>query len=288
MRLIGHLPTEDSAAQFSDYLYVEGISNVIESEKEGWAVWIHAEEQLDKARELLSGYRAAPNDAKFQRQARQARDLRKRDVAEEAAAEKRFFDRSRIFRATMGYRVGPLTIVLIALCVIVAVLSRLGEDVQFSTLLLIKLPEVFAGQVWRLITPIFLHLGLLHLLFNMLWLFDLGGMIERAQGTWRLALLVLVIGVASNVAQYLGKGPNFGGMSGVVYGLLGYVWMKGKNDPASGLFLHPQTVTMMLLWFFLGFTPVLPNIANITHGAGLFLGCAWGYLSSLWVNRQRP
>jgi GlpG protein len=93
--------------------------------------------------------------------------------------------------------------------------------------------------------------------------------------------------VISNLAQYLGKGPLFGGMSGVVYGLLGYVWMKGKNDPASGLFLHPQTVTMMLLWFFLGFTPVLPNIANITHGAGLFLGCAWGYLSSLWVNRRR-
>src|SRR5262245_48427364 len=120
MRLIGHLPTEDSAARFSDYLYVEGISNVIEAEKEGWAVWIHAEEQIDKARELLSGYRAAPDDARFQRQARQARERRKRDVAEEAAAEKRFFDRSRIFRSTMGYRAGPLTVVLIAASVTIA------------------------------------------------------------------------------------------------------------------------------------------------------------------------
>ena len=83
------------------------------------------------------------------------------------------------------------------------------------------------------------------------WLRDLGSMIEERQSTRRLALLVFTISAASNLAQYLVSGPRFGGMSGVVYGLLGYIWIRGKFDPSSGLFLHPTTVQMMLIWFVL-------------------------------------
>jgi GlpG protein len=70
-------------------------------------------------------------------------------------------------------------------------------------------------------------------------------------------------------------------MSGVIYGLLGYVWLRGKFDPASGLFLHPSTVTMMIIWFFACFTRWLGPIGNWAHAAGLVMGMAWGYLSSL-------
>jgi GlpG protein len=77
----------------------------------------------------------------------------------------------------------------------------------------------------------------------------------------------------------------FGGMSGVVYALLGYVWMRGKYDPASGLFVPPPTVTMMLIWFVAGWTGILGPIANMAHGAGLVLGMAWGYFSS-WRYRR--
>src|SRR5947209_20418782 len=109
------------------------------------------------------------------------------------------------------------------------------------------LEEVARGEVWRLVTPIFIHLGPLHLFFNMLWLLDLGSMIEVRQGTWRFALLILGTAIISNLAQLYLVGPDFGGMSGVVYGLLGYAWMKGKFDPSAGIFVHPQTVTMMLI-----------------------------------------
>jgi GlpG protein len=73
----------------------------------------------------------------------------------------------------------------------------------------------------------------------------------------------------------------FGGMSGVVYGLLGYVWIRGKFDPGSGLYLHPTTVIMMILWFLACFTPLVPNVANAVHTVGFGMGIAWGYLSSL-------
>ena len=144
------------------------------------------------------------------------------------------------------------------------------------------LPEIRHGEVWRLITPIFIHFHVLHILFNMLWLRDLGSMIESRQSSTYLLVLVLVIAACSNVAQfYFGHAPNFGGMSGVVYGLLGYIWIRGKLDPGSGLYLHAYTVMMMLIWLVVCFTGYIGAIANAAHVAGLIMGMAWGWLSSL-------
>jgi GlpG protein len=107
-------------------------------------------------------------------------------------------------------------------------------------------------------------------------------MIEGRQSSTYLLVLVLVIAACSNLAQfYFGHAPNFGGMSGVVYGLLGYIWIRGKFDPASGLFLHPSTVTMMLIWLVACFSGILGPIANYAHLVGLLMGAAWGYLASL-------
>src|SRR2546430_2659564 len=113
------------------------------------------------------------------------------------------------------------------------------------------LSEIRHGELWRLITPIFIHFGILHILFNMMWLRDLGSMIEARQSSLHLLILVVIIAVCSNLGQVLlDHWPVFGGMSGVIYGLLGYVWIRGKLDPGSGLFLHPSTVTMMIVWSF--------------------------------------
>ena len=73
-------------------------------------------------------------------------------------------------------------------------------------------------------------------------------------------------------------------MSGVVYGLFGYVWMKGKYDPGEGMFLHPSTIMIMLFWFAFCFVGPM-NIANGAHAGGLAVGTLWGYLSSTVVRR---
>ena len=132
--------------------------------------------------------------------------------------------------------------------------------------------EVRQGQVWRLITPIFIHFGLLHILFNLWWLKDLGSMVEACQSKRQLLLLVVVIGIASNLGQYFWAGPGFGGMSGVVYGLLGYIWIRGKLDPGSGLFLNQVSLIIMLAWFFACLVGVIPHVANGTHVVGLVGG----------------
>lgn len=292
MRMIGHLPTESSAGTFSDFLYVEGITNLIEAEKDGWAIWIHSEDQLEKAKELLLSYLGNPKDPKYQKNTQKVAELMEQDQQEQKAAQKRTYTRKTIFRSMLPQRVGPLTLVMICACLGVAAWSRLGENRDALSVLLITmygrgLPELAKGEVWRVVTPIFIHFGILHLVFNMLWLADLGTMIESRKGTGRFALLVLVVAVTSNLGQFYNGGPFFGGMSGVVYGLLGYAWMKGRLDPASGLFVHPQTMSMMLIWLVLCMTPLIPHVANTAHAVGLAVGVAWGFLASLRAFRKQ-
>ena len=305
MRMIGHLPNEPGARIFGDFLYACGIDNQIEAERDGlWALWVHDEEQLEKAKSLLAEFRRNPSDQKYREARTAAEERRLRAARENESARKRYFDSSKIFPATrLGF--GVLTAVLIAISVVVGVLSRGAYSMGDFNQRVIQplsvtsysltgrylrwtkgLREIREGQVWRVITPIFIHFGPLHLIFNMMWLFDLGTMIERRQGTRLLALLVVVIAATSNLAQYFWRGPDFGGMSGVVYGLIGYIWMRGRFDPRSGLYLHPTTVTMAMIWFVLCLVNVIPNVANTVHAVGLGVGLAWGFLSSQIAGRR--
>lgn len=285
MRMIGHVESEPAARTFGDYLYVKGIKNQVEAEGDGrWAIWIHAEDELEQARHLLRNFLANPNDNTVRQTAERARELMAREEKSEAAARKRHFDRDRLFPSGGLRSAGVLTLSLIAISILVYVVREFTRAAWLTDYLFISdpfifskdLPEVREGQIWRLLTPIFLHFNVLHILFNMLWMRDLGSMMETRLGTVQLAILVVVIGVSSNLAQYFASGPNFGGMSGVVYGLLGYVWMRGKIDPGSGLFLHPSTVMMMLIWLVFGYTNILP-MANTVHTVGLVSGVVWGF-----------
>jgi len=192
----------------------------------------------------------------------------------------------------MALQLGPVTAVLIGICAAVALLSRLGENNDVLDKLFISinpeskaLPEVMHGEVWRLATPLFLHFGWIHLIFNMMWLKDLGSAIERVFGRTTLLLQVFGIGILSNLGEYFFSRPFFGGMSGVVYGMLGFLWMKSKFDPGCGLRLSKQTIVMMIAWFFICMTGALGDIANYAHGFGLALGMAWGYLAPKTVRQ---
>ncbi len=194
------------------------------------------------------------------------------------------------FRIWLKY--SRLTATLIATSVIVSLLSGLGKDYQSMHFLFISeyrqgLPEILSGEVWRLITPIIIHFGLLHIAFNMMWLYDLGSAIEQRQGMMRMAILVVVTAVLPNLAQYFWNGPGFGGMSGVVYGLLAYVWIQGKLNPRAGIDLHQHIVIMMLIWFFVCWFGLVGNIANMAHTVGLVCGAILGLIFSPQIWRKR-
>lgn len=302
MRVIGHLPSEASALIFSDYLYVQGIVNQVDEETEGWGVWIHSEDEISRARAILEAYRHSPDDPKYRKKAGLAGARRARETADEEAAERRVEENTETLRASMPYGLGALTAVLLVLCVSVHVLKVSGYEANVLGELTITrfweqtgggyrvepgLQEIRHGEFWRLLTPVMVHADWLHLFFNMMCLFSLGSLIEARQSTGKLGLLFLALGVMSNLAQYWYAGSRFFGMSGVAYGLLGYAWLRGKFNPASGLFVHPHTVAIMLIWFVLCFSAVVPNVANGAHAAGLGLGALWGFLESLPSLRRR-
>jgi GlpG protein len=306
MRLIGHLTDEPGAVAFGDYLLVQGIKNQIESEKNGsWGIWIHSDDDIPRSRDFLAQYLANPSDAKYRQAARQARELVEGEEKDSEAYRKRVRTARQIWPSFLMGGMGPVTLVFIAISIGVAIYSKIPlsftgwperepiKNLFITTPQVIDnylmwhkgLPEIRSGQIWRLITPIFIHGNLLHIFFNLLWLRDLGTMIERRQTSWHLLCLVLATAALSNLGQYLMSGPEFGGMSGVVYGLLGYVWIRGKFDPASGLFLHRETVVMMIFWLFLCFTNAFGPIANTAHVVGLVVGMAWGFISGRFASR---
>jgi GlpG protein len=141
------------------------------------------------------------------------------------------------------------------------------------------LPEVMQGEIWRLITPVFLHFSFLHILFNGMWMKDLGSLIESFKGKGYYLLLLLSSGVLSNLAQYFVSKNPFGGLSGIVYALLGFIWMNKHFDENTTYALPKKDIWMLIGWFFLCFTGVFGPIANTAHGVGLAVGMLFGILS---------
>ena len=171
---------------------------------------------------------------------------------------------------------------LIGLSVAATLLSDFSHRQEISRWLMLSdsgmnLTELWHGQLWRLWTPMLLHANTFHLIFNMYWLYVLGSAIEIRMGTKVLAGLVFATQLAASLGQVFVDQPDFVGISGAVYGLFGYVWMKTRYDPGAGLFLDSGTIMLMVAWLFVG--PYLTNdpVANSAHFAGLAAGIALGY-----------
>lgn len=197
----------------------------------------------------------------------------------------------------------PVTAGLLVITLGLALLTNLGNNYSlvapFSFFLMYTTPEPYLiggwqhllTQPWRLITPIWLHFGILHLVFNCLWWWELGRRIELQQSGKKLLWLLLLTAILSNLAQAW-QGINlFGGLSGVIYGLLGYIWLWDKlNKP---VFLLPEGIVIfMLAWLVLGFTDVLAmvgagNMANMAHLGGLLSGLGLALIMTMLKSRNR-
>ncbi|QRY78677.1 rhomboid family intramembrane serine protease [Pseudomonas sp. PDNC002] len=147
------------------------------------------------------------------------------------------------------------------------------------------------GQWWRLFSPMLIHFGWLHLAMNAMWYWELGRRIEYRQGPWMLLGLSLGFGLVSNVVQYGVSGPSlFGGLSGVLYGLLGHCWIFQRMAPTPAYQLPKGVVAMMLIWLLVCLSGVIDllgfgSIANGAHVGGLVAGCLSGLIVGLLARR---
>jgi GlpG protein len=203
-------------------------------------------------------------------------------------------------------RFSPVTAGVLALTLIVALLTKLGDNLEIvgwltfqevhrmgDYLFFVPLEDSLrAGQWWRLVSPMLLHFGVLHIAFNSLWYWELGRRIESRQGGLVLALLTLLFSLVSNCAQYRFTGPSlFGGLSGVLYGLLGHCWLFQRLAPTPAYRLPPGVLVMMLAWLLICMTGIFEllqfgAIANAAHVGGLLTGCLTGLLGGMLARRS--
>lgn len=174
---------------------------------------------------------------------------------------------------------------------IVSYFQNPGQTLLFDAPLFEKIRQ---GQIWRLFTPILLHGDLLHLLFNMLWLFVLGKQMEQRLGHLRFIVFILIAAAITNTAQYLMTGPNFLGFSGVLCAMLTFIWMRQRKTPWEGYQLQRSTFLFILIFVFgmlalqlLVFSleiytkhALAISIANTAHIAGLLIGLLLGNMNA--------
>lgn len=289
MRQVGFLSSVDAAEQFADYLRANGIACSVDQGPNGYRVWVQDDDLVPAAREELPRFLAEPNHERYRNAGRLAQIRLQQDQARARAARDLQVDVASRWNRPLTQEI-PVTIGLVAISVVVALLTGLRPnfaDPRINQLFFSSdgsFQPILKGEFWRVITPIFLHFTLMHIVFNMMMTYQLGMAIEQMRGSLRLLLMVIVIAAFSNAAQFWFGGerffghwvgnPHFGGMSGVAYGLFGYVWIKGRLDPDSGFDLPQQTVVMMLVWYMLCVLEVIPHVANWCHGVGLITGVA--------------
>jgi GlpG protein len=303
VRRIGTIEGEAAARSFTDYLLTQRIRAQLRGSGPSQDVWVEDEEHLDKARSELDLFLRSSGDERYRKASDAAGALRRQAAADDELRRRNYVDlrtRWHIDRTS----VPALASTLIGICFLVAAFTRMGGQLEpYGDRLLLAeilrdggkiywdgLSSIWEGhQYWRLITPIFLHFGALHILFNMWWLFDLGGMIEREKGSLTLAGLVLITGILGNLSEYAwSEHPMFGGMSGVTYGLFGYLWYVGPRERNPRLGIDIETTQLMALWLVLCMTGIMGDIANAAHLGGLVAGIAWGFLSiKLGAFKQR-
>ena len=204
-------------------------------------------------------------------------------------------------------RYAKATALVLLLSIIVGAVTLLGENLdtmRWLTFLDFRIvgeyihfvplaDSLAAGQWWRLVTPMLIHFGILHLAMNGMWYWELGRRIEARQGSINLLGLTMLFSLASNYAQYTFGGPGlFGGLSGVLYGLLGHCWIYQLLAPNPAYRLPRGVLVMMLVWLVVCLSGLVSmigfgEIANAAHVGGLVAGCITGLLGGLYSRHKR-
>jgi len=179
---------------------------------------------------------------------------------------------------------GPVTLLVMALCTCLFILQLIGLNLYTSLSFHQDLSQLSGWQIWRFVTPAFLHFSALHLIFNLMWWWYLAGLVERQLGTSKLLTLLLVGAVIPNLLEFLLSGPDFGGLSAVVNALVGYCWIVGRMKPDGEVKLQDGIFIFMVVWLAIGFSGLLGNnLANAAHLSGLAIGLLHG-----WLDGRKP
>ena len=152
--------------------------------------------------------------------------------------------------------------------------------------------DIWNGHVWGLITTVYIHASVWHLLFNMIWLVQLGRLLERSLPPIIYLLFLAAAAAVGSACEMLISGQTGIGMSGVVYAMFGLMWAGRGTYPAWGSIATRDNLRLFVGWglFCVAATYFhFLNVANGAHGGGFLFGLCIGFLfysprrRSLWA-----
>lgn len=256
MLLLGQINNPRACKAFTDYLSVQKIPFQVQGQNDELSIYV-AEAEFDTAHQLYQEFVSNPNQQKYLQASWQ--------LNQPVAGQTQSLGLTQIWQAN-----GPFTKLITVLCISIYCLSVFGYfGAIFNNLSFSMQTE----QWYRLITPAFMHLSAMHLVFNMSWWWYLGGKVEKHFSITLLLSITLVTALVSNVLQAYLVSSNFAGLSGVNYGLAGFVWLYGRLSHSPTVNLANNIFAFLVVWMLLGFADILPiNMANWAHLFGLVTG----------------
>lgn len=301
MRCLGQIEGRKSAENLVAYLLTEEITTnieIVDESRDQWEIWVRDEDRLEDASRFLNEFKSNPYDPKYAVAVKKANEILAEKEKRRAQAAKNQRKLNMAQRSSAGGPLPPLTLTLLILSIAVTLISSFGspgpnnewgqavvERLQFVTGEDFQKSEgdpaasLKKGEVWRAITPIFMHLGPIHLAMNMFVLISFGRMVERWIGTPRFAIFVLILAIGPNLLQGLSPewmrgSPWFGGISGVLYGLFGYVWIRSTLNPTLGVSIPFPIAVIFIGLIVVGLSGAVPNwqYADLCHLGGLLIG----------------
>lgn len=308
MRILTEINGLDSAEKFVAHLLTLDVDTQIErrdGDGDVWEIWVRDEDKLHVAKKELEAFQADPLNAKYAEALPAAQKiLAARAEKREAAAKniKRISKSNSPASFTRG-RIPPLTLTLLIICLVLGVFTEFGSPRNTTgkwimNQLAFAVPgdiiqsggdpaaSIKKGEIWRVVTPIVLHGSIIHLAMNLYFFTSLGRIIERWIGTPKFAILILTLAVLPNLLQGLSPewmhgNPRFVGISGVVYGFLGYVWVRSTINPLHGIQIPFPIILVLLLVIMIGLSGIVQNwyLADLCHLGGLVVGSVIGFIS---------
>lgn len=282
------LPIEKDLTPVCQYLHQQRVVHRVTEEQGQQVIWVTDRQMAQPVAELMERWLKGEVNFEMREQPGALTGAESRIAAADPAQNPFYWRRI------------PWTLLLLVLSIIGFILVSLDPELRLVRWLtfqdLVRGEEyigfrplgysLVTGQWWRLVTPIFLHFSIFHVLFNGLWLWEFGRRIEALNGGAGLMRLVLLSAMFSNMVQYLWQGASlFGGMSGVIYALLGYIWMRQRRHPHPYLAVPPGIIGFMLAWLVIAMSGAVTlfsnvQIANGAHLGGLVIGMLSGILSA--------
>ena len=267
---------------FSGYLSAQGVKHRLSEEGLNQVLWVDSEAAATFVRLAFEKYKSG--------------ELEVQRVAN---------FHSILLSFVSGFRRYPFTLSLILINILLLPLgmssNQLDSDTLFARLMLLEIEQVGSEfyfvpleqtlkeeQWWRLLTPMFIHFSWLHIVFNLLWVWEIGRRVEIINGAFTMLCLVVFASLSANLLQLLVGGPSFfGGMSGVVFGLLGYSMVWTRLVPERGMGVAKGVYIFMLIYLAVGFTGAVDalgfgKLANGAHLGGLLAGFVTGGLAALF------